>query len=223
LGAAIVGGFGAELRDDSGSDVYGESGFAERRLADTQIGELEGSPPVSIPPPRFFNLGIPPAKSPANCGGCSNPVTALLSLEPWSLLLRALFPAGTGGASPPGGFTIPGTGGAPPKGAADAPPDVFPIIGADRSFVTAFLSFVPFVISERSAPYKELATGIDLRKPKPESGIVTTGGFTRPAPAGGLEGRFPGGGGGGGGPPLPGIGGGGGGGGMAGCSGYQRE
>ena len=44
-------------------------------------------------------------------------------------------------------------------------------------------------------------------------GIATTaGGFTL-FPAGGLDGRFPGGGGGGGGPPIPGIGGGGGGGG----------
>lgn len=67
-------------------------------------------------------------------------------------MLLALFPPpGTGGASPPGAFSIPGTGGAPADGAAD-PPDVFPIIGADRSFVTAFLSALPFVMSDSKAP-----------------------------------------------------------------------
>lgn len=111
-------------------------------------------------------------------------------------MLRPLFPAGTGGASPLGGFGIPGTAGAPPNGGCTAPPEGFPMTGADLSFVTAFLSALPFEMSERSAPL--------------------------PAPAGGLEGRFPGGGGGGGGgPPMPGIGGGGGGGGggiVDGCS-----
>ena len=111
---------------------------------------------MSIPPPRFFNFGIPPANRPANCGGCSTPVAPPLSLLLWSLLLRALFP-GTGGASPPGGLGAPGTGGAPPNGDGPDPPDVFPIIGADRSFVTAFLSDFPFVISLRRAPYKALA------------------------------------------------------------------
>lgn len=48
LGAEVGGGRGAELRDVSGSDIYDESRFA----------------PVSIPPPRFFSLGIPPANMP---------------------------------------------------------------------------------------------------------------------------------------------------------------
>lgn len=70
---------------------------------------------------------------------------------PWSLLLLALFP-GTGGARPPGGLAIPGTGGAPPTGAGPEPPDTFPTIGADRSFVTAFLRAFPLLISARRAP-----------------------------------------------------------------------
>lgn len=129
LGADDVGGLGAEeLLDDSGSDVEDDSRFA----------------PVSTPPPRFFNFGMPPANMPASCGGCSIPETPV-SLPLWSLLLRALFPPfGTGGASPPDGFDIPGIGGAPPNGADPDPPETFPTIGADRSFVTAFLRALPF-------------------------------------------------------------------------------
>lgn len=139
--------------------------------------------PVSTPPPRFFNFGMPPANSPPNCGGCSIPVVPLDSLLLWSLLLRALFP-------PPGGFSIPGTGGAPANGdGPDPPEETFPTIGADRSFVMAFLSCFPFDMSDSKAPL---------------------------FPGGGLDGRFPGGGGGGGGPPpIGGGGGGGGGGGMS--------
>lgn len=103
------------------------------------------------------------------------------------MLLTLFPPPGIGGASPPGALGNPGTGGAPANGDGADPPDVFPIIGADRSFVTAFFSCLPFVISESKAPL---------------------------FPGGGLAGRFPGaGGGGGGGPPIPGMGGGGGGGG----------
>lgn len=72
----------------------------------------------------------------------------------WSLLLRALFP-GTGGARPGGAGALarPGIGGAPPMGGPPPPPpDVAPTMGADRSFVTAFLRALPFVISPRSAP-----------------------------------------------------------------------
>lgn len=109
---------------------------------------------MSIPPPRFFNFGIPPANKPANGGGCSIPDTPPLSLPLWSLLLRALFPApGTGGASPPGGFDIPGTAGAPANGDGPDGPELPLITGADLSFVTAFLSCLPFVISVRRAPY----------------------------------------------------------------------
>jgi len=39
-------------------------------------------PPVSTPPPRFFNFGIPPANKPASCGGCS-----IADTPPVSLLL----------------------------------------------------------------------------------------------------------------------------------------
>lgn len=160
---------GTELRDDSGSDVYDDSRFA----------------PVSTPPPRFLSFGIPPANIPANCGGCSIPVTPPSSLLLWSLLLRALFPPGTGGANPPG-LDIPGTAGADAKGDGPEVSDTFPIIGADRSFVTAFFNCFPFEISDRRAPL---------------------------FPAGGLEGSAEGIGGGGGPGPFPGIGGGGGGGG----------
>lgn len=69
-----------------------------------------------------------------------------------SLLLLALFP-GAGGARPPGGLDMPGTGGAPPTGDGPGPPDTFPTIGADRSFVTAFFKGLPLAISERRAPY----------------------------------------------------------------------
>lgn len=105
-------------------------------------------PPVSTPPPRFLSFGMPPANKPANCGGCSIPVAPLVSLPLWSLLLRALLPA-PGGFSPP-----PGTGGAPPNGDGLEPPVTFPTIGADRSFVTAFLSCLPFEMSDNKAPYE---------------------------------------------------------------------
>ncbi len=77
--------------------------------------------------------------------------TAAPSLEPWSLLLRALLP-GTGGARLPGGFGIEGTAGAPPNGEGPGPPDAAATSGADRSFVTAFLRARPFEMSERRAP-----------------------------------------------------------------------
>jgi hypothetical protein len=133
LGAAAAGGRGAP----SESEIYGES-----RLA-----------PVSTPP-RLRNLGIPPANKPPSWGGVA--LAAPSVPETPSLLLRNRFaagPDGTGGASPLGGGLAPGTGGAPATGgAAEAPPEP-PIIGADRSLVTAFFSFAPLWISERSAPY----------------------------------------------------------------------
>lgn len=94
------------------------------------------SAPVSTPP-RFFNLGMPPANKPPSCGAASMLAAAgPVSRLPWSLLLRNLLPPGTGGARP-------GTGGAPPTG-GPPPPDALPVTGADRSFVTAFLSALPF-------------------------------------------------------------------------------
>lgn len=140
FGAEEVGGFGADSLDVSGSDIYDESRSA----------------PVSTPPPVFLSFGIPtPAKIPPNCGAALAP---LLSPPPVvSLLLLALFdpPApgpGIGGARPLGGLPKTGTAGAPPfSGPAEAP-DVFPTMGADRSFVTAFFSLAPLVISVRRAP-----------------------------------------------------------------------
>lgn len=155
LGAAILGGFGAEPDDDSGSDVYDESLFALKGELGTLLRlcmVFKFSPPVSIPPPRFFSFGIPPANKPPSCGGCSILVTAPEFLPDWSLLLLALFPPpGMGGASPPGTFNIPGTGGAPAD-TGPGPPDVLPTTGADRSFVTAFLSCLPFDMSCSKAP-----------------------------------------------------------------------
>lgn len=185
FGAEEVGAFGADCLDVSGSDMYGDSRSA----------------PVSTPPPVFLSFGIPtPAKIPPNCGAALAP---LLSPPPVvSLLLLARFaplsPApGTGGARPLGDLPRPGTAGAPPFGGPTEAPDVFPTMGADRSFVTAFFSLAPLVMSVKRAPLSFAIVG------------------------GGLAGRTlapggpPGGGGGGGGPepPKPGIGGGGGGGG----------
>lgn len=82
LGTAIPGGFRAELRDDSGSEVYDDSWFAVSQLEISNKAVIWILPPVSIPPPRFFNFGIPPANRPANCGGCSIPETTALSLLP---------------------------------------------------------------------------------------------------------------------------------------------
>lgn len=102
LGAVVCGGRDAELRDVSGSEIYEESRFA----------------PVSTPPPRFFNFGIPPAKMPPSCGAVAiPPLSPPPMLPPVSLLLLArlaLKPCGTGGANPPGNFPTAGIGGAPP-------------------------------------------------------------------------------------------------------------
>jgi hypothetical protein len=99
-------------------------------------------------PPRLFSLGIPPANNPPNCGASGK----ALAPPPVSLPLLALLLPGTAGAAPPGGFNVPGTGGA--LGAA-GPEDVLDpsIMGADRSFVTAFFNWAPLLMSPRSAPY----------------------------------------------------------------------
>ena len=136
FGADPIGGRGAEFRVVSGSDVYDESLSA----------------PVSTPPPLFFNFGIPPANSPPSCGAAVMPFVPVP--RPSSLLLRARFVPpcpGIGGAEAPGGFNKPGTTGAPAIGALGAPFVSLPIMGADRSFVTAFFSLAPFVMSVSSA------------------------------------------------------------------------
>lgn len=51
---------------------------------------------------------------------------------------------------------MPGIGGAPPTGGPPPPPDLLSMRGADRSFVTVDLSFLPLVISVRRAPYVRL-------------------------------------------------------------------
>lgn len=89
------------------------------------------------PPPRDFNLGIPPANKPPNCGAASIPPAA----AGCSLLLLALFAL----SDAPGGFSPPGTGigGAPAGGAL---PESFDLsmMGADRSLIcVTFFSFAP--------------------------------------------------------------------------------
>ena len=76
-------------------------------------------------------------------------------LPPTSLLLLARFKPtspGTGGAESGGGLPNPGIAGAPPTGGPVEGLFSFPTTGADRSFVTAFLSLAPFVISVSKAP-----------------------------------------------------------------------
>ena len=48
---------------------------------------------------------------------------------------------------------MPGIAGLAPSAGAAGPSDVFPTIGADRSFVTAFFNLAPLLMSENSAPY----------------------------------------------------------------------
>lgn len=71
------------------------------------------------------------------------------------MLLARIGPAapapGTGGARALGIWLRPGTAGAPPFG-GPADPDIFPTMGADLSFVTAFFNLAPLVISVRRAP-----------------------------------------------------------------------
>ena len=168
-----------------------------------------------MPPRVLCNLGMPPAKRPPNCGAAGTklppelPSPPLLP-RPLSLLLlilpKAPGPGGGGGA--PGGLPAPGIAGAPPIGGSPELPPSFLTIGADLSFVTAFFSRAPLLMSVRRAPYIycQLSVLICL------DSTLRTRFFE--APGGGLLGRVllsPGIGGGGGGPPKPGIGGGGGG------------
>lgn len=153
-GASVEGGGGGRFAGIFGADPTGGLGGREVSESD-RYGEASLLAPVSTPP-RLRSLGMPPAKSPANWGAAGAAAGPLSLPGPVSLLLRNRFapcPGGTGGASPLGGFDIPGTGGAEPSGGP--PPDDLtppPTCGADRSFVTAFFSFVPFEISESRAP-----------------------------------------------------------------------
>ena len=132
-GAGMEGGRGAELTGSRGIGLL--------------VSESECAPsaPVSIPPRVFFSFGMPPAKRPPSWGALGMAVS-----PPVSLLLRARFPPGTGGARPLGAL-IPGTGGAPATGPPPPPPELLSSTGAERSFVTAFFSLVPLVISPSKA------------------------------------------------------------------------
>lgn len=139
FGAVEVGGLGAEPRDVSGSEMEDESRSA----------------PVSTPLTVFFSFGMPtPANIPPNCGAEGTPLESpLVPLPPVSLLLRTRFDAASfiTGARPLG-FVTPGIAGAPVRGPVEEG-FVFSSCGADRSFVTAFLSLVPLVISPSKAPF----------------------------------------------------------------------
>lgn len=147
---ADPGGFGAEAAGGLGADERCDVSGSER------YGEWLSAPVSTPPPPVFRSFGMPPAKMPPSWGAA---LAEAALLFPVSLLLRALFaPPGTGGASPPGAFGKPGTGGAPPIGGPPPPLlDDAPTIGAERSFVTAFFSLVPFVISPSNASYHSSA------------------------------------------------------------------
>ncbi len=77
------------------------------------------------------------------------------------LLIRVEAPGpGTGGARPREVLPRPGMAGAPPTGGLSEAPDGFPTMGADRSFVTAFFSLAPLVISVRRSPFFKLSVSV---------------------------------------------------------------
>lgn len=133
---------------------------SERHL-ELRGGEWMGLPPVSTPPRVLLSFGIPPANKPASTGGVLTPPA-----PPASLFPRDLKPAdgggGGGGAPGPpelaaalGAFGTFGTDGGFPSPDAPGPPGpaTFPVtVGALRSFVVAFRSLIPFVMSVLSAP-----------------------------------------------------------------------
>lgn len=90
---------------------------------------------MSIPPPDFFSLGMPPANKPPSCGAL------LIVSDGVAALSLRILPA------------PPGIGGAPPIGGPEGPFDSLPTIGAERSFVTAFFNLFPAWISPNNAPY----------------------------------------------------------------------
>lgn len=114
-------------------------------------------PPVATPPPVFLNLGIPPANMPPSCGavGISLADPTPLDAPPASLLLLPLVATlGTGGARPED-FPAPGTAGGIPTGAMPELLDLLSSSGPERSFVTAFFSLAPLVMSVNNAPCME--------------------------------------------------------------------
>ena len=126
--AAPVGGFGGAPKGS-----FGAVGFEASK---SKMSFESVSAPVLTPPLLFFNFGIPPANSPPSCGA------SVLATAAAPLSLLDLFAADKGAAVAPGAFNVPGT-----AGALGANPPVslgLSNMGADLSFVTAFLSPVPF-------------------------------------------------------------------------------
>ena len=137
---------------NGGRGAVFEGARGARFSGSLEYESLRSAAPVSIPP-RFFSFGIPPAKRPPNCGAVDKPPPSVLTAGVSLLALALLLPpggGGGGGARPPGAF-IPGIGGAPPTG-RPALLFVLPTTGADRSFVTVDLSFLPFEMSPSRAP-----------------------------------------------------------------------
>ena len=101
--------------------------------------------------PSCGAAGIPPASA------------AFVEPRPVSLLLLPLFALLSTGGDKVEGFPSPGIAGGTPIGGPAELVDSFPRIGADRSFVTVFLSLVPFVISVNKAPYIDISITLPSR------------------------------------------------------------
>lgn len=150
-----------------GANALGSGGAAEgggglgaegRLVSESEYEVCSPSAPVLTPPLVFFSFGMPPAKSPPNCGADSIVLDEPPPPPPVSLLLRFLLPLGVGGASPVGG-RIPGTGGAPLIG--PAPESGFlSSRGVDLSFVTVDFSLAPLLISDSSAPCSTMSASL---------------------------------------------------------------
>ena len=131
-----------------GEETVGNLG-AETERAESESGAYDESllAPVSTPAAVLRSFGIPPAKMPPNCGAASPAGASPPLLLGASLVALALLPP------PPGmGGAVPGTGGAPPTRGRPEPSDSFATTGAERSFVTAFFSRLPFSMSPNRAP-----------------------------------------------------------------------
>ena len=139
-GAANDGGIGG-LKD--GDDSLSEPYAAELRSA-----------PVSTPPPRLRNFGMPPTNKPPSWGTATS--TGVDGATSRLLLLRPRFgKLGTAGARPPGtGGAPPGTGGAPPGPEPDTTPPLLLTWGADRSLVSTLRSRAPEEICPRRADWR---------------------------------------------------------------------
>lgn len=155
-GAAFDGGNGGAPPGGLNPPPFGAGGGGAAGVlgAEDFLELVSGSESYMFTPPALFrNFGMPPANRPPNWGAVSVADAAAAAppalFEPWSLLLRALFPPGGAGGRKP----APGTGGAPPTGGATFEDDLVSIMGADRSLIcVTFFSRAPFSMSPNRAP-----------------------------------------------------------------------